>query len=225
MQSALHHIIAKYEASLKGDEIASHRFKVSKALLKGILGQEGHLFIAPIIVHNTTQPYHNVQHCLTVMNHSLALLATSQAGSTYQAQRLALAALFHDFQHSAGETDDAANVQRAIAGMRMELGPYFNPEFLDDVSSIIAVTQYPFIREPRTLAEQCIRDADLMQNFELDAPKFRAGLAQEMGMPVTLKGTLQFLGQQVFYTEPGKQVASQGLAALAIEAAKMPMEA
>src|ERR1700682_2888702 len=64
-------------------------------------------------------PYHNLTHELLVVYHSVSAYRHYHCSDLHETKRvelqlLALAALFHDHNHSAGTTKDDANIERAL---------------------------------------------------------------------------------------------------------------
>lgn len=113
--------------------------------------------------------YHNLDHCLTV-----AVLACDFVGQSIVAEgkrlrdnkRLMemtnLVGFYHDQGHSGGKTSDAENIEVAVRWMlECEVGN-FNTEELATMANAIRCTEFPFVREPTTLMEMAIRDADLL---------------------------------------------------------------
>lgn len=166
--------------------------------------------------------YHNEEHLLVVVSW-VYQLGTGEMVSSSDLESLMLAALFHDFNHSGGEFSDAVNVKRAIEGF----GSWFRNSkrskdlvLHDTVVLLIACTEYPWKREPKTQLEKIIRDADLMQMFEPNYVQ-RAiwGLRPEIerlhGRTYTVqefcKGQADFSRNLVFYTEEGRRAASAAM--------------
>src|ERR1019366_5684420 len=69
-----------------------------------------------------------------------------------------LAALFHDFNHSGGKLPDNENIKNAVSCIQALL-TNIHPLVID----CIECTEYPFVKEPLTIEQRIIRDADLMQ--------------------------------------------------------------
>lgn len=121
-------------------------------------------------------PYHNMYHtyCMVLNCYEGAYHEKVSERAT---RVLLLAALFHDFDHTAGEngaTDDI-NIPRAIEGLRVAdryaRAAYrgLSPTDLQYVIETIAVTKYPYEKKPELPIDMIIRDADLMQPYETDA--------------------------------------------------------
>lgn len=159
--------------------------------------------------HNPSRnaPYHNTEHCFTVAINSYKV-AQYYALSLEDTQALFLAALYHDFDHSADSTvSDIVNIERAINGLEKWLRKFKEENLLSFASSILEGTVYPhhlFVGE-RNFLQQIICDADSMQWLEEDAEQFMVGLSAEKGCLVDLVSTRKFLSQHIFFTDFGLQ--------------------
>lgn len=127
-------------------------------------------------------PYHNNQHLFNVARLASQLYRSGWDCNRTEERLVITAALFHDYDHSGGELKDAQNIERAIKGMteflqrRPVLG--VDPE---RVAELIAVTEFPFTREPKNKLEQCLRDADLLYSFsDATVPDIMDGLRSEI---------------------------------------------
>jgi len=189
-------------------------------------------------------PYHNAYHAWCMVLNCYEAARYYHLSDTSQ-RSLLLAALFHDYGHSGGYLDDRSNVNIARKGLRQAIiklctccnGFGMLSRVMGDGSNddepcpdcivppievnlaidLIEVTKYPYEVEPKTLLEQIIRDADLMQVYERSAKKIGEqylGLYHEIKInrPCTL---LQFVdGNQKFqeavswHTEWAKNKAS-----------------
>ena len=125
-------------------------------------------------------PYHNYYHSTCVMLNCyegayyarLNLPPLNPFNMDEELRGLCAGALLHNFNHSGGKLSDAVNVKRALAGLKaaqtyassMLLG--LNANELAVATSVIKITQYPFVREPSTIPDYIIRDADQMQPYE-----------------------------------------------------------
>lgn len=107
-----------------------------------------------------------------------------------ETRALLLGALFHDFNHSGGVLPDEENIKLALEGLeRAQLKHRYycdvplSDEELELAEQAIRITKYPYEAEPITLAQQIIRDADLMQPYEEDPSVLREqylGLKSEL---------------------------------------------
>lgn len=160
-------------------------------------------------------PYHNVEHMRAVANIAMriyySIYMPGKVANT-QAKLLFLAASFHDFNH-AGRKDvpDSENIAKAIEAFRtfyQSVEPNNHDFTIEYVSNLIAVTEYPFIKEPVTLTEMIIRDADLLMVSEPDAHAFIEGLDEELERPTktSIKDISKWLEEQTFYTVTGKEI-------------------
>lgn len=116
-------------------------------------------------------PYHSSLHMYEVayLAHTLLCHEMASDEQRYQGNRENLerqvicAGLWHDFDHSGGRYVDSVNVSRA----RHAFANYHAENttlkvHAGSVDQLIKVTEYPFNLVPETLAEKCIRDADLL---------------------------------------------------------------
>lgn len=119
-----------------------------------------------ILKHNKSNlaPYHNLNHLLTF---TAAVSEIMQAENHLDNEKeLLLAGIFHDFNHSAGETSDVFNIMDAKKGVVDFLTQQKNISVnIGLIFSLLDATQYPYIIEVDELTkEQAImRDADLFQ--------------------------------------------------------------
>lgn len=163
-----------------------------------------------------TLPYHNLFHTLCMLRNCYhgALFYNLPYQST---RHLLLAALYHDYGHSGGHTDDAQNVAVAIRSFReihqrLSANGY-NPNIdVEQVVSIISVTQYPFTKKPVCIEEMLIRDSDVLQVCE---PEWKehviGGLQQELSIRFNksltlmemLEGQKDFMATIEFFTDWG----------------------
>lgn len=155
-------------------------------------------------------PYHNNQHTREMICNCHEGAAYYKL-SDYCQNILIVAAMFHDFNHTAGqETTDDINIKNAIEGF-IEHSKYekFSARFIWDVCHLIAATEYPYkesdewntssnIRnieeqleygcewsETLTLLKAIICDANVMTIYQEDKDilgKQLAGLYQEMSI-------------------------------------------
>lgn len=166
-------------------------------------------------------PYHNHYHagCMIINCYEGAY---HEGLSEAETRQLLIAAMFHDFDHTAGRQSDAVNVK--LAGMAVSMLPsmgLLSPEDSEVVRSIIEITRYPFDQEPKTPQERIIRDADLMQLYENDGERVRdqyLGLMREVSVRLEKQLTLRefiegqgkfFKEQVVWYTEWSQRKARE----------------
>lgn len=133
-------------------------------------------------------PYHNFDHLLIVTKWC-GRLAGMLGLSKFETRALLLAAIFHDFAHSGGHFDDSVNVERAVEGLRKFCDIHrIDGATFKFAADCILVTEFPFVREPTNLAQQIIRDADLLQATE---PNFEevllSGLRKEIEVKIKRK--------------------------------------
>lgn len=155
-------------------------------------------------------PYHNSQHMYeTAVIADQLFLAEGGRANSIQRQSLAHAALMHDFAHSGGAENDAVNIAIAISNLKQE------GKFEYDVVKIIMCTEFPFTRLPETLAEMCMRDADILYATLNGDPRIimeglRSEIAFAKGHEITYddmyQGQVEFLSEVRMFTEEGKRL-------------------
>ena len=126
-------------------------------------------------------PYHNLYHANTVILHCHDGAMEMGLGRK-ETRSLLLGAMFHDFAHSGGNRPDDENIAAAVSGLeswcRKSGAP---PGLLEGARRIVRITRFPHLDRPASLAEEIIRDADLMQIY---APEWQkqilGGLRREL---------------------------------------------
>lgn len=168
----------------------------------------GHLIVITEVNPSRNLPYHNSHHCLSVgLN---ALEGARVAGLGIEAQRtLFLAGLYHDFNHGGGARADQENVEDAARNMLAwcTLLEDFAEEQLAAMEQAILATCWPSEQYsgPRTLIEDILCDADLLQWTEPDTEDFMAGFAKEAKDGTNWETTLVFLKKHWPRTEWAQQ--------------------
>lgn len=160
-------------------------------------------------------PYHNTHHMAYVAWMASELMTSSgEPYSEEDVKAVLVAGIFHDFDHTGGRTKDRVNIERAINGYHLAKET-LDMSDLDDavVEGLIAVTEHPFIREPKTLGEKCIRDADALYPILINDPdvilsRLHAEMEVHVGRKVTAEemvdGYLDFTKTITFFTVVGK---------------------
>lgn len=108
-------------------------------------------------------PYHNLYHtqCVT---YYVFFAAKASNLTDWETLNLTLAALFHDFNHSAGLKPDHENIEEAVLGWKSFASDNnLSENRIDTVENLIRCTEYPFKCDPQNLCEAILRDADLLQ--------------------------------------------------------------
>lgn len=162
---------------------------------------------------SNSAPYHNLNHLMTVTLSVYRLMVYEELERDSMMKEMLLAAMFHDFNHSAGKLTDDLNVvesKKAIREFIEQEGLKVDIQFID---SILDATQYPYIVEESELNiyQKIIRDADLMQLFESNwIHQCMYGLAQEMNKDFEefIQIQKKFLSNSKFNTDMGKQLHS-----------------
>ena len=144
-------------------------------------------------------PYHNGYHSLCMLlNCTEAAYHERLTGSETRA--LLVAALFHDFNHSAGKYPDQNNIAQALVDLQKahSLASHnllaLSKEEIELAIRCIQVTKYPYEQRPEVLVEKIIRDADLMQPYEENPGRL---LQQYLG----LKHEIEVLHQRSYTDE------------------------
>jgi len=163
-------------------------------------------------------PYHNNFHLENVCKY--ALMNAEENGIDLRNQQiLATAALFHDFDHSAGvEKDDTINIGRAIEGMKSyicslpsdekgnSIFEFDNSEY-NIILKLIKATRYPYLTDGTELSDigKILRDSDILQG--LFCQNYINGvtraIAIEAGIPYEsmLKGQANFITNTKYLTK------------------------
>lgn len=160
--------------------------------------------------HSGNLPYHNNRHMYGVAVVADYLYRTEVGfdGYSVDLERLIVAALMHDYQHSGGVQSDDVNVRRA-----MDAIPYIYFRGVPYIQQMIAITEYPFKHEPRSISEKCLRDADLLYATLSNEPAIvmeglRAEMIASRGEDITradmVKGQKAFMQSAVLYTDAGR---------------------
>ena len=158
-------------------------------------------------------PYHNHYHVMCMMANCYEA-GIHEDLSSAELRQLLIAAMFHDFDHSAGKSEDMVNIKIAMITVEcLRAAGLLSHDDALVVRDIISVTQYPFVHEPVTKLQRIIRDADLMQPYEENAAvrlKQYEGLKQEIETKLQRKltndefanGLKKFFKEEVvWYTE------------------------
>lgn len=133
-------------------------------------------------------PYHNEYHalkCVALCAEGARFEHLDRSGT----RSVLLAALFHDYDHSAGRFSEAQNIEAAVGGLTMAIArfqlelqrPLSLPEVAGAVSAIEA-SAHPHRRDDVRLIARILRDADAMQPYETDTVRLVdqfVGLKQE----------------------------------------------
>lgn len=175
-------------------------------------------------------PYHNNLHQATVAltarfiletggSKELSLKAVEDLGvPRHKDWPTVIAGLFHDYAHSGGALDDHLNIARATSVVQ---GLDIHPEIMNEVLSLIAVTEYPFIREPKTEGEKALRDADLAcallltpsMYFQQYIMGLRTEMVVKLGKSLSIRefaqGQMKFIDSIKFYAIEGTVLEKQ----------------
>lgn len=166
-------------------------------------------------------PYHNLKHCTDVYDWCEKILEFEHSPMSLE---LKFASIFHDYNHSGGKYDDNYNIPEAIRHICE--GPI--KDAIDksgaDASTIVKlinITKFSdghFPKEPETLEEMAIRDADLLTSFLPVSEAIDAlnGLYSEFLLTIPnmtkeqfWKGNIKFMKNIKFYTNYGNLLKEQ----------------
>lgn len=184
---------------------------------------------------NVDNFYHNAEHMLDVAIRAVELYQAevmfhATVGDTVDLitqhrdiSTLIIAGLLHDWGHSGGSRPDKQNIADAVAKVqslktRIERNTGYS-NIVDMACAAIEVTEFPFVLEPNTLVEKCLRDADVMGFFEAHGSKElfeRFWPEAYLAGKVTAESAAELLGRQrafiqdlTFYTEAGQAMANR----------------
>jgi hypothetical protein len=212
-----------FSPSRLGRELINQYFPGWKAVQLLSLAQSG---------FHKLNPYHNLDHELAVVYYSNACYV-NEAGATGETslsadpslrkRELAIAALFHDHNHSGGRTNDLLNVKRAIDFInsdefRRVISDGYSPARIEATISCTTFHEGVFTYVPRSFVQKCIRDADLMSIYTEEGRTLLVGLFKEMGTNLLsldsdaitkkLEANYQFLDKAKMYTQYGEYMKS-----------------
>lgn len=150
-----------------------------------------------VLDHNPSRdlPYHNNEHALSVVINTYEGAVRHGLPGRIIANLLA-AALFHDYSHVL-DTDDAVNIERAIAVWRRNAARFadYGVEAAE-VEYLIASTKFPHDDNER-IDVRIIRDADILQTTEPDAHRWLDALSAEKDGEFTINSSIEFLSSHL----------------------------
>ena len=164
-------------------------------------------------------PYHNNFHLIDVFTTSMEIANTYDTLTDKDIIELGLAALFHDFNHSAGKLKkDMYNIAFAISGLEDFLMTH--KELVVDskidefqIEELINITEYPHTREPHNLKEKIITDSDMIQcynrNWFLNV--ITGFLQKEVGLTIkeAIQNQIKYIQNIKYYTDHAKYIHSK----------------
>lgn len=169
-------------------------------------------------------PYHNNKHMTTCCSIGFRILAGELKANPKLplpesfASKLTVITMLHDYDHSGGLNPDSVNIQRALIGLRGFIAFSkldFDEEFIRSVTECIQVTEFPFTKQPVTLLEQVMRDADILYaTLSGDPEVIMEGLreevsvarASEMSYVEMLESQAKFKDAVTLFTNEGKRL-------------------
>jgi len=163
-------------------------------------GDLKHYFNLIMKAPNINAPYHNLRHtshvCWEAYDGGVHMGLDRR-----ELRNLLIAALMHDYNHTAVKNDDQVNIDRAIRALdKYALDE--DREHLLDIRNSIRATRYPYDEEEFTTNQLILRDADQSQTFSLVWMQSLSGLASELEVSYEQILRLQrpFMEKLKFYT-------------------------
>lgn len=161
---------------------------------------------------SNTAPYHNLNHLLVYTKAVEDIVEYEYEGEIQIKTRnsMLIAAIFHDFNHSAGRETDDKNIEDAKEGVRKFLEQEKINVDIEFIDSLLDATQYPYVIPEKELSEyqKIMRDADLFQLFQPNwVHQCIFGLSQESSKTIRefVDIQLKFLSSAKFHTLYGKE--------------------
>lgn len=143
--------------------------------------------------HNTEHMFGVAQLAWKIWNVEVGEEQRASDSEDYTFLEVIIASLWHDYDHSGGYQPDVENISDALAALETwldlpeykdvadNLGLYYDDGgTLERVRQLITVTEFPFVHEPRFIAEKIIRDADLLYSFSDATGPILNGLYTEL---------------------------------------------
>lgn len=205
---------AKTEAVVNatlGSLVLKHDLAKTNALMKD-LADEPSLY-AGRFLPNGGVVYHTTLHCKIVAVTAIHLAVEMGVGANNaDLDLLCFAALLHDASHtfgvfySGGKVPDSVNIDRAVDVAQDFCEKYgMSNEQTFRVLQLIRVTEWPSSRRSVTSHLSVLQDADLLSMLWPNRQDQLAGLAAEVGTPLTWPENLQFLQGISFNTSAGRR--------------------
>ncbi len=169
------------------------------------------------------QPYHNIRHIHGMHAIAVTLLASIKHNA-HDRYVLDHACLFHDLGHSGGELTDDENIKLAVKhflnySAKLNHKVAITEDVSGEIIKAINCTQFPFVHEPTTTVEKCIRDADILYatlhsdpsviindlRSEINLTRINKGL-HAISVGEMIRGQYEFMQFVNMYTEEGKRL-------------------
>lgn len=142
-------------------------------------------------------PYHNLNHNIVVTVFAYHI-GKSEGLSEKEMKELLISAIFHDYNHTAGESKDDVNIKNSKKGVKEFIEKNKINVDANKINDILDATEFPYkINDDNlTIQQKIIRDADLTQLFESSRIQ-----SVYLGLQKELKATYnkQLENQQNFY--------------------------
>ena len=112
-------------------------------------------------------PYHNLNHNISITIFSY-FNAVSEKIDKKQMKELLLASIFHDFNHTAGESNGVTNIKNAKLGVKEFVSKNKINVDLNTINKNIDATEFPYkiSDEDLDIQQKIIRDSDILQLVE-----------------------------------------------------------
>ena len=158
-------------------------------------------------------PYHNSSHLENVCEFSLRN-AENYGASVDDQRKIAIAALFHDYNHTGSTAVDDINIELAIIGLE-----YYNINFTpiencDEIIDLIKCTRYPYLTDGSELPVlgKMIRDADTLQGLFCQNYIFNVvyAIAEEKNIKISdmLNSQIGFMKSMKYLTKWAQDMAN-----------------
>lgn len=169
-----------------------------------------------VVLHNESNgaPYHNLNHLLTVLKAVYDCMHSEGHGKDLMMKEMLLAAIFHDFNHSAGKKTDDKNITEAKKAIKKFVEDEKIEVDINFINNVLDATQYPYVIEKDKLDfyQSVIRDADIVQVLKYNwIHQSVFGLSQELNMSFIdfIQAQKKFLESTEFNTDWGKKLKKE----------------
>lgn len=153
-------------------------------------------------------PYHNYSHMMGFLYHALSDGMREFGVNKKYLQELAIAVIFHDFNHSGGKLKDSENIQIAIEALNKCPKEYFPKDFKDkeNIYDLILATEYPYTISENSLniSQKIMRDCGVL--WVVDSSSLIQnilGLGEELSYSGKIKDLI--LGHKEFVINSSKE--------------------
>ena len=166
-----------------------------------------------VIKHNKSNinGYHNTHHLLNVFQFCCDAYEYLKL-SKNDFITLGVAALFHDINHSGWKLSDFDNIMLSLEELKTFYDSYFDLFIKEQISieeivNLISLTEFPHKREPQSLLEKIIIDADMSSYYDSKWYFYiiEGFLVQELGKThkEAIEQQIKFIENVKFHTDYG----------------------